>query len=55
MTLPVGLSTVKSAYGVQYAETMAAAMIAALPLLVIFMLFQRRIVQGVATTGMGGQ
>ncbi|HEY0186325.1 MAG TPA: carbohydrate ABC transporter permease, partial [Cellulomonas sp.] len=55
MTLPVGLATVKSAYGVQYAQTMAAAMIAALPLLVVFMLFQRRIVQGVATTGLGGQ
>lgn len=55
MTLPVGLSTVKNAYGVQYAQNMASAMIAALPLLVVFMLFQRRIVQGVATTGMGGQ
>jgi multiple sugar transport system permease protein len=55
MTLPVGLSTVKDAYGVQYAQNMASAMIAALPLLVVFMLFQRRIVQGVATTGMGGQ
>ena len=55
MTLPVGLSTIKSAYGVQYAQTMASAIIAAIPLLVVFMLFQRRIVQGVATTGMGGQ
>lgn len=55
MTLPVGLSTVKDAYGVQYAQNMASAMIAALPLLILFMLFQRRIVQGVATTGMGGQ
>jgi len=55
MTLPVGLSTVKNAYGVQYAQNMASAIIAALPLLVVFMLFQRRIVQGVATTGMGGQ
>ncbi|WP_345752512.1 carbohydrate ABC transporter permease [Microbacterium rhizophilus] len=55
MTLPVGLATVKNAYGVQYAQTMAAAMIAALPLLVVFMLFQRRIVQGIATTGLGGQ
>jgi multiple sugar transport system permease protein len=55
MTLPVGLSTVKNAYGVQYAQNMASAMIAALPLLVVFMIFQRRIVQGVATTGMGGQ
>ncbi|GAB2488276.1 carbohydrate ABC transporter permease [Promicromonospora xylanilytica] len=55
MTLPVGLSTVKDAYGVQYAQNMASAMIAALPLLILFMFFQRRIVQGVATTGMGGQ
>jgi multiple sugar transport system permease protein len=55
MTLPVGLATVKSAYGVQYAQTMASAILGALPLLVIFMIFQRRIVQGVATTGMGGQ
>ncbi|MFD2027240.1 carbohydrate ABC transporter permease [Promicromonospora aerolata] len=55
MTLPVGLSTVKDAYGVQYAQNMASAMIAALPLLILFMLFQRRIVHGVATTGMGGQ
>ncbi len=55
MTLPVGLATVKSAYGVQYAQSMASAMLAALPLLVVCMLFQRRIVQGIATTGMGGQ
>jgi multiple sugar transport system permease protein len=55
MTLPVGLSTVKDAYGVQYAQTMASAVIAALPLLLIFMFFQRKIVQSFATTGLGGQ
>ena len=55
MTLPVGLSTVKNAYGVIYAQTMASAMIAALPLTVLFMLFQRQIVKAVATTGLGGQ
>ncbi len=55
MTIPVGLATVTESYGLQYARTMAGAMIAALPLLVIFMLFQRQIVRGVATTGMGGQ
>ncbi|GMA31882.1 carbohydrate ABC transporter permease [Litorihabitans aurantiacus] len=55
MTLPVGLATVKNAYGVQYAQTMASAILAALPLLVVFMMFQRRIVQGIATTGLGGQ
>lgn len=55
MTLPVGLSTVKNAYGIIYAQTMAAAMIAALPLTILFMLFQRQIIKAVATTGLGGQ
>lgn len=55
MTLPVGLSTVKNAYGVIYAQTMASAMIAALPLTVLFMVFQRQIIKAVATTGLGGQ
>lgn len=55
MTLPVGITTVKDAYGVQYAQTMAAAVLSALPLLVVFVLFQRHIVKSVATTGLGGQ
>jgi multiple sugar transport system permease protein len=55
MTMPVGLGTVKSAYGIQYAQTMAGAVIAAAPLLVIFMFFQRQIIKGIATTGLGGQ
>ena len=32
MTLPVGLQTVKSAYGLQYAQVMASAVLAAIPL-----------------------
>ena len=55
MTLPVGLSTVKNAYGTIYAQIMASAMIAALPLMILFMLFQRQIIKVVATTGLGGQ
>lgn len=55
MTMPVGLATVESAYGVQYAQDMASAMLAALPLLVVFIFFQRQIIKGVATTGLGGQ
>jgi len=55
MTLPVGLQTVKSAYGVQYAQNMAAAILAALPLIVIFLFFQRQIIKGISTTGFGGQ
>jgi len=51
MTLPVGLSQVSSAFGIQYAEIMASAVLGALPLIVVFLLFQRQIVEGVATTG----
>ena len=55
MTMPVGLATVRNAFGVTFAADMAGATIAALPLLIVFMLFQRQIIKGVATTGLGGQ
>ncbi|AXK36006.1 carbohydrate ABC transporter permease [Streptomyces armeniacus] len=55
MTLPVGLVNVLSSYGVRYAQVMASLVIAGLPLLVIFMLFQRQIVRGIAHTGLAGQ
>jgi len=55
MTLPVGLQTVKSAYGVQYAQNMASALLAAAPLIIVFLFFQRQIIKGIATTGFGGR
>ncbi|MGW1132958.1 carbohydrate ABC transporter permease [Streptomyces griseoluteus] len=55
MTLPVGITTVKDAYGIQYAQSMASAVLAALPLVAAFLFFQRHIVKSVATTGLGGQ
>ena len=54
LTLPVGLQTIKSAYGIQYAQNMASALLAALPLIVVFLFFQRQIIRGVATTGLAG-
>lgn len=54
MTLPTGLQTVISAYGIQYAQNMAQAVLAALPLIVVFMFFQRQIIKGIATTGITG-
>ena len=54
-TLPVGLSMVKNAYGTICAQTMASTMIAALPLTILFMPFQRQIIKAAATTGLGGQ
>lgn len=54
MTLPVGLGTVMGGYGIQYAQVMASAVLGALPLLVVFLLFQRHIVTGVAGAGIKG-
>ncbi|AOS61612.1 carbohydrate ABC transporter permease [Actinoalloteichus hymeniacidonis] len=55
MTLPVGLVAVQGGYGLRFAEIMAAAVLAALPLLIIFVLFQRQVVRGIAHTGLSGQ
>jgi hypothetical protein len=54
MTIPVGISTVYAQYGALYAQQMALALLGALPLLVVFLLFQRQIVQGIANTGLKG-
>ncbi|SDE44801.1 carbohydrate ABC transporter permease [Glycomyces harbinensis] len=52
MTLPVGLGVVAGGYGLLYAQNMAAAVLGALPLLIVFMLFQKQIVKGVAGVGL---
>jgi multiple sugar transport system permease protein len=54
MTIPVGLATVQSAYGIHNAQIMASAVLGGLPLLVVFLFFQRQIVQGIAGTGLKG-
>lgn len=53
MTIPVGLGTVQSAYGLHYAQMMALALLGGLPLLIVYVLFQRQIVRGIAHTGLG--
>ncbi|KIH98570.1 sugar ABC transporter permease [Streptomonospora alba] len=52
MTVPVGLGTVQSAYGILYAQQMAASVLGAVPLIVVFMLFQRQVVRGVTDAGL---
>ncbi|HEX5561972.1 MAG TPA: carbohydrate ABC transporter permease, partial [Nocardioidaceae bacterium] len=54
MTVPVGLATVQGNFGIRYADTMATAVLGALPLVAVFLLFQRHIVQGIAGTGLKG-
>lgn len=50
-TIPVGLGSLIGGAAIQYAETMASAVLGILPLLAVFLLLQRQIVQGVANTG----
>src|SRR4051812_16873597 len=50
-TIPVGLSSLVGGAAIQYAETMASAVLGILPLLAVFLLLQRQIAQGVANTG----
>ncbi len=54
MTIPVGLATVQGSFGIRYADTMASAILGALPLVAVFLLFQRHIVEGIAGTGLKG-
>lgn len=50
-TIPVGLSGLVGGSANLYAEVMASSVLGILPLLAVFLLFQRQIVQGVAQTG----
>jgi multiple sugar transport system permease protein len=50
-TIPVGLSGLIGGATIQYAETMASAVLGILPLLAVFLLLQRQIAQGVSNTG----
>jgi multiple sugar transport system permease protein len=55
-TLPVGLSIIQSSYAGQYRPMiLAGVVLSTLPILIVYALFQRRIIQGVTLTGMGGR
>jgi multiple sugar transport system permease protein len=52
MTIPAGLGTVIDGVGIINALQMASAVLGALPLVFVFLLAQRQIVEGVAGTGL---
>ncbi len=52
MTLPVALARLLGSYRVEYGIVMAGAVASALPLIIVFFLAQRQIIQGVSLTGM---
>lgn len=51
-TLPVGIALFQTSYVTEYALTLAASVICTLPVLIVFLLFQRHIIEGIALTGL---
>lgn len=54
MTIPVGLATVQGSFGQRYADIQAGAILGALPLVILYVIFQRQIVEGVTGSGLKG-
>lgn len=50
LTIPVGITQVQSAYGIAFARTMATAVLAALPVVIAYLFFQRRVTEGIMAT-----
>jgi multiple sugar transport system permease protein len=47
LTIPVGMTQIQLAYGVQFAEICATAVLASIPTAAAYILFQKRVTQGV--------
>ncbi len=53
-TLPVGLSIFQGRFLSEYGITMAAAAVTSIPAIIAFLIFQKKITQGIALTGIKG-
>lgn len=54
MTLSVGLATMEGEYVSNYPAMMAGAVLAVLPMIAMFLVFQRQFIEGIALTGSKG-
>ncbi|AQP44391.1 carbohydrate ABC transporter permease [Tessaracoccus flavus] len=54
MPLSVGIATLQGQHTTDYAVIMAASVMAMAPIFVLFMLMQRRVIEGLATSGLKG-
>ncbi|MGD0707976.1 MAG: carbohydrate ABC transporter permease [Anaerolineaceae bacterium] len=53
-TLPIGIAFFQSEHLTEWGQVFAASLIALVPVLIIFVVFQRYFVQGISTTGLKG-
>lgn len=54
LTLAPGLATLKGAYVTDYPVVMAGATVAAVPVLILYVILQRYVIEGVASSGLKG-
>ncbi len=54
-TIPVGLNSFQGQFGVKWELLMAAAVVAMLPVLIVYMFAQKWFIKGITITGMGGR
>lgn len=50
-TLSAGLAKMQGQYGSDYPTMMAAAVLAIIPMVIIYIIFQKQFVEGIATSG----
>jgi multiple sugar transport system permease protein len=53
-TLPIGIPTFAGTYTIDYVKPLAADMVASLPMIILFIIFERQIVEGVSMSGIKG-
>jgi multiple sugar transport system permease protein len=54
LTLPVGLATLQGQYTFDYGKLMAGALVLTIPVLILYAIFQRYIIQSISMTGIKG-
>ena len=51
LTLSSGLSTLRGQFSVNYPNLMAGSVLAMIPMIIIYIIFQRQFIEGIALTG----
>jgi multiple sugar transport system permease protein len=51
MTLSAGLSTLRGQFSTNFPVLMAGSLLAMLPMVILYLIFQRQFIEGVAMTG----
>jgi multiple sugar transport system permease protein len=54
-TLPIGITIFQGRYNAEYGPMMAAAALAAIPVVIVFLIFQKQIIKGIALSGLAGR